>query len=116
MVKYESVNLDHVFSALSDPTRRAILERLSGGRASVTQLAEPFRVSIASISKHLAVLNKAGLVEIKKEGRVHWMHLRSLPLKDAMAWLDRYEKFWNERLDALERMVASPKHGKKKRR
>ena len=113
MVKYNEVNLDAVFSALGDPTRRAILERLGAGRASVTQIAKPFNISIAAVSKHLAVLSDAGLVEKKVEGRVHWMHLRSEALKDASAWLDRYEKFWNERLDALERMLASPKRPKK---
>jgi DNA-binding transcriptional ArsR family regulator len=107
MVKYSDVNLDTVFSALSDGTRRAILERLSDGPASVTQLAQPFRMSIPAVSKHLTVLRDAGLVEIKKDGRIHWISLRSDPMKNAVAWLDRYEKFWNKRLDALEAMFNS---------
>lgn len=116
MVKYkEQVDLDTLFFALSDPTRRTILEKLKNGPASVTELAEPFRISFPAVSKHLAVLSQAGLVETKKDGRTHWIHLRSAPLKDAVAWLDCYEKFWNERLDALERMVRSMKHSKKKR-
>lgn len=113
MVKYSAANLDSVFSALGDPTRRAILDRLSTGRASVTQIAKPFNISIAAVSKHLAVLGEAGLIEKKVDGRIHWMHLRSDALKDASAWLDRYEKFWNTRLDALEQLLTSPKRSRK---
>ncbi len=109
MVKHSPPDLDHVFSALADPTRRAILDRLSKGRANVTELADPFNMSLAAVSKHLTVLKEAGLVETEKDGRVHWINLRSGPLKEAAAWLDRYERFWNERLDALSRLLASPK-------
>ncbi|HSP07909.1 MAG TPA: metalloregulator ArsR/SmtB family transcription factor [Acidobacteriota bacterium] len=115
MVEYRAAGgLDAVFSALADPTRRAILEQLRGGRASVTELAKPFRISYAAVSKHLAVLNEAGLIEMKKDGRIHWMHLRKGPLKEAVDWLDRYEQFWSERLDALERTLVSPKHSRRR--
>jgi DNA-binding transcriptional ArsR family regulator len=114
MVKYSDADLDKIFSALSDPTRRGILERLSSGRASVTQLVEPLEISFPAVSRHLNVLKEAGLIETKKDGRVHWVHLRSGPLKDAVAWLDRYEKFWNARLDALDRTVSSLKSEKKR--
>lgn len=112
MVKYKKSELDFVFSALGDPTRRAILERLRSGPASVTQLTEPFDMSFAAVSKHLSVLLQAGLVEAKKDGRVHWMHLRSKSLKDASGWLDHYESFWSERLDAFDRVLSSSKRKK----
>ena len=102
MVKYNDRQLDTVFSALSDPTRRAILEKLTHGPLSVTALAEPFSISIPAVSKHLSVLNDAGLIEMEKDGRIHRMHLRSKALREAAAWLDHYAKFWNERFDGLE--------------
>ena len=107
MVKYK--DLDAVFAALADPTRRAILESLRNGPASVTELAGPFRISLPAVSKHLAVLAAAGLIEAERDGRIRRMHLRTEPLKEAAAWLDRYEHFWNRRLDALERMLAARK-------
>ena len=109
MVKYQTIDLDAVFSALADPTRRAIIEKLSTGSATVTELAEPFSMSLPAVSKHLAVLAQAGLIETEKEGRVHRMHLREGAMKDAAAWLDRYEKFWNGQLNALERFLSQPK-------
>lgn len=112
MVKYKTDDLDVVFSALADSTRRAILDKLSAGPASVGQLAEPFSISFAAVSKHLGVLSAAGLIEMKKEGRTHWMHLRAGALKNATDWLDQHEKFWKERLDALDHLLASPKRSK----
>jgi DNA-binding transcriptional ArsR family regulator len=109
MVKYENETLDAVFSALSDPTRRAMLERLSRGACSVTELARPFEISLPAVSKHLAVLESAGLVLRERDGRVHTMHLQSKPMKDAAAWLDRYHKFWTERFDALEKFLTQTK-------
>ena len=109
MVKCKPIDLDLVFSALADPTRRAILEELTHGPSSVSKLAEPFRISLPAVSKHLSVLSDAGLIRREKEGRVHRMHLKSGPLKEAAAWLDRYARFWNDRFDALERLVARPK-------
>ncbi len=113
MVKYAGSNLDSVFAALADPTRRAILEKLTRGRATVSELAQPFTISLAAVSKHISVLSDAGLIEIKKDGRFHRIDLRTGTLKDAAAWLDRYEKFWSKRLDALEGLLTSPKHSKK---
>ncbi len=112
MVKYNSDELDVIFSALADPTRRAILDALSTGPASVTELAEPFQISLPAISRHLAVLREAGLIESEKDGRIHRMHLRMVPLQQAVAWLERHEKFWNERLEALDDMLASKKQSR----
>ncbi len=95
--------LDTVFSALSDPTRRAILERLARGEASVTELAEPFAdaMSLPAVSKHLRVLETAGLVSRARDGRVHRLSLRPAPLKDAAEWLAYYHRFWDEQFDSL---------------
>jgi len=101
MVKYPE--LDTVFAALADPTRRAILERLAEGEASVTELAEPFadEMSLPAISKHLRVLETAGLIQREKQGRVHRLQLRPAPLKDAAHWLAYYRQFWDEQFDSL---------------
>ncbi|MBI1804944.1 MAG: winged helix-turn-helix transcriptional regulator [Ignavibacteriae bacterium] len=101
MNKRSNDTLDAVFSALADPTRRAILEALSEGHAQVSELAEPFEMSLPAISKHLRVLEEAGLIVRERDGRFHRMHLHSQPLKDAAEWLDHYRNFWNTRLDSL---------------
>lgn len=101
MVKYSPNHLDHTFAALSDPTRRAILARLARGEASVTELAEPFNISLPAISKHLRVLERAGLVKRTKCGRVHRLGLVPEPLRDAAAWIAFYQHFWAGQLDAL---------------
>ncbi len=113
MVKHKAKDLDMVFSALADPTRRAILDRLSAGAASVTEIAQPFSMSLPAISKHLTVLNDAGLIETEKDGRFRRMHLKIKPLKNAAAWLDKYEGFWNTRFDTLENILNTQKHSKK---
>ena len=94
--------LDSVFAALSDPTRRAILERLAMGDASVTELARPFEMSLPAISKHLGVLEKASLITREKDGRVRRCRLTADPMKEAAQWIGRYRAFWEEQLDALE--------------
>ena len=94
--------LDLLFSALSDPIRRAILARLAEGEATVGDLARPFSVSLPAISKHLRVLERAGLLERRIEGRVHRCRLQPRPLKDAVDWLAEYRQFWERQLDALE--------------
>ncbi len=101
MVKYPA--LDSVFSALADPTRRAILERLAAGDASVTEVAAPFAdaMSLPAVSKHLRVLENAGLITRAKEGRVHHLRLRPAPLQAAAAWLAFYHQFWDEQLNSL---------------
>jgi DNA-binding transcriptional ArsR family regulator len=101
MVKYMSQTLDRTFAALSDPTRRAILARLAQSDASVTELAAPFAMSLPAISKHLRVLEQAGLVERTKDGRVHHLRLVARPLHEAAAWIAHYQQFWEQQLAAL---------------
>jgi DNA-binding transcriptional ArsR family regulator len=93
--------LDRTFGALADPTRRAILARLAKGEASVTELAEPFEMSLPAVSKHLKVLERAGLVS---RGREQWRpaRLRATPIKEVAEWTDRYRRFWDERYDRLD--------------
>ena len=105
MVKHQYHSLDATFSALADPTRRAILLRLADGEASVSELAAPFDMSLPAISKHLTVLEKAGLLNRRKEGRVHHISLAAKPMQEAAQWLDFYEQFWSERLDALDDLL-----------
>ncbi|WP_455217031.1 ArsR/SmtB family transcription factor [Kaarinaea lacus] len=101
MVKYNQDNLDKAFAALSDPTRRAILARLSEGEAQVTELAQPFGMSLPAVSKHLKVLEKASLVTRHVDGRVHRFHVNPEPLKQASAWIEHYQQFWRQQLEAL---------------
>jgi DNA-binding transcriptional ArsR family regulator len=95
--------LDTVFSALAHPTRRAIVERLSQGDLTVGELARPFAMSRPAISKHLDVLERAGLVERVTEGRRNRCRFRGAPMADAAGWLIGYARFWSARFDALER-------------
>lgn len=101
MVNYSYSSLDRTFAALADPTRRAILARLARGEASVTELAEPFNISLPAISKHLRVLEKAGLLAREREGRVHHCRLVAEPMKDAAEWIAFYQRFWEGQFDAL---------------
>ena len=94
--------LDHVFAALSDPTRRAIVARLALGPARVTDMAGRFPMSLNAVSKHLKVLERAGLLRRRRDGREHHLELRAAPLREVARWTSRYERFWNEKLDALE--------------
>ncbi len=100
MVEHKA--LDEVFHALADATRRQMLRRLAAGEKSVGELAEPFAMSLAAASKHVKVLEKAGLVKRKVEGRTHVCRLEAKPLGTATNWLRYYERFWNTRLDLLE--------------
>ena len=102
MVKHVLHSLDTVFAALANPTRRAILERLAHGETSVSDLATPFAMSLPAISKHLRVLEQAGLIARTKDGRVHRLRLMAQPIRDAAAWLAYYQQFWQTRLDALD--------------
>ena len=88
--------------AIADPTRRAILDRLTHGPARVTDIAEPFNMSLAGVSKHLRMLERAGLVRRARRGREHTLTLDARPLRRVVRWTSRYERFWNERLDRLE--------------
>jgi DNA-binding transcriptional ArsR family regulator len=102
MVYYSPAPLDRTFSALADPTRRALLARLSEIDAlSVSQLAEPFAMSLPAVMKHLDVLTDAGLVTRSKSGRTVACRLRAEPMHEANEWLNRYQRFWTERLDQL---------------
>jgi DNA-binding transcriptional ArsR family regulator len=94
--------LSTTFSALADPTRRAILARLIGGEVSVTELAEPFAMSLPAVSKHLKVLERAGLIKRSREAQWRPCRLEAGPLKDAAEWLEHYRRFWDESLDRLD--------------
>ena len=106
MVERSADSLSLVFRALGDPTRRAMVQRLSGGERTVGELAEPFRMSLAAASKHVRVLERAGLVRRRVQGRLHRCRLEADRLAEAQAWLARYERFWDERLDALEALLV----------
>jgi DNA-binding transcriptional ArsR family regulator len=95
------VELDHTFHALADPTRRAILARLASGEATVNELAEPFAISLPAISRHLKVLERAGLITRGKDAQFRPCRLEAEPLKDAYDWIDRYQQHWEERFDRL---------------
>jgi DNA-binding transcriptional ArsR family regulator len=105
MVKYEDPALDRIFSALADPTRRGVLESLSGGELAVSELAAPHGMSLPGFMKHLRVLEKAGLISREKAGRVVSCELSAAPMKAASAWMSRYEEFWNDKLDSLARYL-----------
>jgi DNA-binding transcriptional ArsR family regulator len=98
----DDADLDAIFQALAHPIRRHILEQVADGPESVGELAEPHDVSLAAVSKHLHVLEDAGLVEMEKDGRVRRWHLNAAPLSAAFGWPTRYRVFWEDRLDALE--------------
>jgi DNA-binding transcriptional ArsR family regulator len=115
--------LSATFSALADPTRRAILSRLTSGQASVTELAEPFEMSMPAITKHLKVLEKAGLIERGKEAQWRPCRLRAEPLREIEDWIEHYRVFWEESLDRLDTYLKTvtarknskgKKHGRKK--
>lgn len=106
MVKH-SRSLDSVFAALADPTRRRILEGLIDGSAHVGRVARPFRVSAPAISRHLRVLERAGLVRRTRRGRIHEMELAAEPLRRAADWLDTYRRHWTASLDALAHFLES---------
>ncbi len=101
MVKYQSEPLDNVFSALADPTRRALLARLAAGNSSVGELAEPFDISLPAISRHLRVLRNAGLITRHKDGRVRRCTLDAAPLRAASDWIEAYRQFWDDQFDSL---------------
>lgn len=110
MVEHQTEHLDSIFHALSDPTRREMLYSLARQERTVSELAAPFRMSLAAASKHVKVLEHAGLIRRTVQGRTHVCRLAPEPLADAQAWLRFYERFWNERLDALERELKAETH------
>jgi DNA-binding transcriptional ArsR family regulator len=113
MGEYQSARLDGVFNALCDPTRRAILARLTGADARVTEIAGDFPISLNSISKHIRMLERAGLLRRSIVGRDHVLSLNAAPLAEAMAWIERYRRFWEGRLAALESYVTNKKRKRK---
>jgi DNA-binding transcriptional ArsR family regulator len=109
----ETDQLSATFAALADPTRRAILARLASGEASVTELAEPFDMSLPAISKHLKVLERAGLIARGREAQWRPCRLSAGPMRDAADWLDHYRRFWEEAFDRLERYLNEVKRKEK---
>ena len=105
MVEYKSRLLDRTFGALADSTRRRILAQLAKGDGCVTDLARPHAMSLAAVSKHLIVLEKAGLVKRHRKGRLHSLALEVKPMQEAQAWIDRYRKFWEGNLDQFEKYL-----------
>jgi len=105
MVEYNSQLLDRTFAALADPTRRRILAQLANGEECVTELARPHAISLAAVSKHVIVLEKAGLVRRRRQGRVHSLTLEAKPMREAQAWIDRYRRFWEGNLDQFEKYL-----------
>ena len=112
---YLSDQLSTTFAALADPTRRAILARLALGETSVTELAEPFRMSMPAVSKHLKVLERASLITRGREAQWRPCRLRPAPLKDIAGWVEHYRKFWEQSFDRLEGYLHELKDEEKKR-
>lgn len=106
VVQTHAGKLDGVFSALSDPTRRAILDRLTRGPARISDVAAPFAMSLAAVSKHVQVLERAGLVRRTRQGREHTVELDAAPLRAVAQYGSRFERYWTERLDQLEAFIA----------
>ena len=111
MVKYAPSTLDRTFAALADPTRRSILAHLARGDRCVTHLAKPHDMSLPAVSKHLRVLEKAGLLRRRRYGRVHEMQLQARPLKQAAQWVEEYRKFWEGSLDRLAAYLEKTSKG-----
>ena len=107
MVEYSEARLSRTFTALADPTRRAILARLRGGSLRVTEIAKPFEISLNAVSKHLKLLERARLLRREVRGRNHYCSLDATPLGEAALWADSYREFWERRLDALEALVVA---------
>jgi DNA-binding transcriptional ArsR family regulator len=112
MVDRRSDRLGRVFAAVADPTRRSILNTLRRGPATITEIARPFPVSLNAISKHVKILERAGLVYRTVVGREHYCRFDARPLRRATAWLERYREFWEGRLDALERHLVGRRGSK----
>jgi DNA-binding transcriptional ArsR family regulator len=106
--------LDTTFQALSDPTRRGMLANLALGEKSIGELAEPFSMSFAGASKHVKVLEDAGLIARRKVGRTHFISIDAKPLEEAERWIRQWEKFWNARLDRLEALIERDNSKEKK--
>jgi DNA-binding transcriptional ArsR family regulator len=108
MLMTRQPDLDHTLRALADPTRRAILRRLSQGEARVTELAQPFAMSLNAVSKHIRMLERADLVRRRRAGREHLLAFNPRPLDEAASWIAAQRAFWSGRLDTLERELSKP--------
>jgi len=108
MVNDESAGLDLVFSALADPTRRRIVARLAEGEATVGDLAAPIDMSLPAVSKHLKVLERAGLIDRERDGRIHRCRLNADPMRDVADWVQQYGRFWSAQFDSLAKYVENP--------
>jgi DNA-binding transcriptional ArsR family regulator len=120
MVQYSTARLDASFAALSDATRRGVLEQLGRADASITDLAEKFRMTLTGMKKHVGVLEQAGLVTTKKIGRVRTCKLGPRRLEEETAWIERYRQLWSSRFDELDKVIEEQKQkemvdGRKKR-
>jgi len=104
--KERGSRLDAVFAALADPTRRAIIERLSQGDARVTEIAAPFEMSLNAVSKHIRALEASGVIERRRKGRDHILSVNSRSLDEADGWIERMRGYWDARLDAMERLLG----------
>jgi DNA-binding transcriptional ArsR family regulator len=113
MVQYTQVRLDTSFAALSDATRRGVLEQLGRSDASITDLAEKFQMTLTGMKKHVGVLEQAGLVTTEKVGRVRTCKLGARRLEEETAWLERYHQLWDSRFDELDRVVEELKRKEK---
>ena len=110
MVNYSEVVLDKTFGALADPTRRGMIQRLAQGEYSVGELAQPFDMSLPAISKHVRILEKAGILVRQKTGRTFRCRLQPQPLEDATQWVEQHRMFWEKQLDSLAAFLAETKH------
>ncbi len=107
MVKYREQQLSQTLAALADPTRRAIVDRLSRADCTISQLAGPFDISLPAVSKHIQVLERAGLLRLSRRGRSRRCRLVARPMRQAIDWMSRYREFWENRLDALAELVET---------
>ena len=115
MVELQDISLNQTYAAIADPTRRAILIRLMQSEARVTELAEPFDISLNAVSKHLRVLERAQLIRRTIKGRDHYLSVNIEPLQEAAEWIETYQQFWEKRMDALEIFLVK-KNSQKKRK
>jgi DNA-binding transcriptional ArsR family regulator len=114
MVKYSSRMLDRTFAALADPTRRRLLKHLARGDQCVTRLARPCAMSLPAVSKHLRVLENAGLIRRRRRGRVHQLNLQAAPMKQASQWIEDYRRFWEQSFDRLDEYLKELQRKEKK--
>ena len=112
----EAPRLDRIFHALSDTTRRSILREISGKEMAVSEIAQPYRMSLAAVSKHLKVLERADLIAREKRGSFQFVRTNPAPMKQAHRWLSYYERYWNERLDRFEQYFKDKRQDKEHKR